>query len=66
MACHVPSIGADGNRQTRKEKIMNSIEIDQTMMTGNMPIAVEIDEQQMMSPMDRWSYETMLLKCGAD
>ena len=45
---------------------MNSIEIDQTMMTGNMPIAVEIDEQQMMSPMDRWSYETMLLKCGAD
>jgi hypothetical protein len=45
---------------------MNTLEIDQTMMSGNMPIPLEIQEQQMTAPTDRWSYETMLLKSGAD
>jgi hypothetical protein len=46
---------------------MNTVEIDQTINSATMPIAVEIEElNQMMAPPDRWSYETMLLKSGAD
>ena len=63
--CAFPSAQAE-NKQTQKEKIMNTIQIDQTM-TATTTMVVDIEDlKKIVAPLDEWSYETFLLKNGSD